>query len=62
MENLKIQAISIFKKYPENINIDLLRRHLKIGLVKANKLMDLLEKEGFVSEYDKNGKRELIIK
>lgn len=62
MENLKIQAINIFKKYPENINIDLLRRYLKIGLIKANKLMELLENDGLVSKRDKNGKRELIIK
>jgi len=62
VENLKIQAINIFKKYPENINIDLLRRYLKIGKIKANKLMELLENDGLVSKRDKNGKRELIIK
>ena len=62
MGELKNQAIDIFKKYPENINADLLRRYLKIGLIKANKLIESLEKDGFISEHNKNGKRKLLIK
>ncbi|KIN81895.1 DNA translocase FtsK [Clostridium botulinum] len=62
MEELKVQAIDIFKKYPKNINADLLRRYLKIGLIKANKLIESLEKDGLISGHNKNGKRKLLIR
>ncbi|KGO12245.1 hypothetical protein NZ45_18835 [Clostridium botulinum] len=62
MGELKVQAIDIFKKYPGNINADLLRRYLKIGLIKANKLIESLENDGLISECNKSGKRKLLIR
>lgn len=41
MDDLKQQAIILFKEYPESISVSLLQRHLRIGVIKANKIMIL---------------------
>ena len=60
MENLKLQAIELFKNYPYNINTNLLQRNLKIELIKVNKLIELLENEGIITKRDENGKRSIV--
>jgi predicted solute-binding protein len=54
MEELKKQAMDLIKKYPNNINADLFKRHLHIGIIKANQILESLENEGFINIIYKN--------
>lgn len=61
MDDLKQQAIILFKEYPESISVSLLQRHLRIGVIKANKIIESLENDNIISKRDKNGKRNILI-
>ncbi|WP_281773345.1 DNA translocase FtsK [Haemophilus parahaemolyticus] len=41
-------------------SISALQRHLRIGFMRATRMMEQLEKEGFVSKADKYLKREIL--
>lgn len=60
MEELKKQAINLFRNNPDNISLSLLQRKLQIGVIKANKLLEALENDGVISAFDKNRKRKLL--
>jgi DNA segregation ATPase FtsK/SpoIIIE-like protein len=60
MEELKKQAIKLFKQYPNDITVGLLRRKLRIGLITANKLIKSLENDGVISKYNEYSKRKLL--
>lgn len=60
MEELKKQAIEIFKNNLDGVDASLLQRKLKIGVIKTNKLIEALEDENLISEPDKNRKRKLL--
>lgn|GEM_PF-1451893 len=57
---LKEQAVVLFRKYPGNININLLKRHLRIGLIASNMLIEALENDGVISHLGENRKRTLL--
>jgi DNA segregation ATPase FtsK/SpoIIIE-like protein len=61
MEELKKQAIKLFKQYPNDINTSLIQRKLRIGIIKTNKLLEALENDGVISMIDKDLKRKLLI-
>ena len=44
----------------KRISISALQRHLQIGFMRGTRIMEQLEKEGFVSKADKNLKREIL--
>ncbi len=52
-------AIEIIKKNPENIGVSLLKRHLSVGVIEANRILEALEDYGVISKYD-DGKRRLL--
>lgn len=60
MGELKLKAIDLFKNNPDKVGIQLLQRKLGIGVIKANKILYILEDEGVISEY-KDGCRKLLI-
>jgi len=54
------QAISLVKKYPENIGINILKIHMSIGMITANKLLEELENRKIISSKSENGRKLLI--
>lgn len=44
----------------KQISISALQRYLRIGFMRATRMMEQLEKEGFVSKSDKYLKREIL--
>lgn len=60
IQEIKLKAIELFKKNPENIGVPILQRNLHIGVIKSNKILEALEEEGIVS-ISKEGKRKLLV-
>lgn len=60
--DLKQKAVQIAMENPNDFSLGLLQKRLKIGNIACSKLLDDLEKEGLISEYDpqRKGRRVLF--
>lgn len=59
-DELVNKAIEIAKNNKDNFSMSLLQRKLRIGVINANKLLEILENKKVISEY-KDGHRKILI-
>lgn len=60
IEELTLEAIDLFKNNPDKVDISFLQRRLNIGTIKANKILEILENDNIITEYQENIGRKLI--